>query len=85
MLFKFNPNNFKSIEVFEPIEFKQIKCAGNASAKEEDLENLIAENVNLIESTLDEETGSSLLIIGRQLRTITGRRMDLVAIDSSVG
>ena len=72
--------NGKSVEgeEAEAVEFASLPIGDKATAHEADLEALLADNPNLIEAG-DEET---LLIIGRQVPTATGKWMDLVAIDN---
>lgn len=67
-----------SVDPVEEMRFSELPFREGA-ALERDLEDLIANNVNLIESN-EEET---MLLIGRQIRTGTGRIMDLVAIDNT--
>jgi hypothetical protein len=50
-------------------------------AHEADLEDLLADNVNLVEASGDED--DTLLIIGRQVQTSSGKVMDLVAFDNT--
>ncbi len=70
-----------TLEEAEEVKFASIPVRQNGSALEGHLEGLITENVNLIEASgVDDDT---LLIIGRQVVTSTGKVMDLVALDST--
>jgi len=71
-------NDLPTVDQVEEIRFSDLPFR-EGSALERDLEELIANNVNLIEQ--DEE--ETMLVIGRQIRTGTGRVMDLVAIDNT--
>ena len=71
-------NDLPTVDQVEEIRFSDLPFR-DGSALERDLEELIANNVNLIEQ--DEE--ETMLVIGRQIRTGTGRVMDLVAIDNT--
>ena len=68
-------------EVGERIDFRDIKIQTH-SVKEQHLEELIARNVGLVTADATDDDGeSSVLILGRQVVTNTGKRLDLVAID----
>jgi hypothetical protein len=67
----------------DEVSFSAIPVTKAASATEKDLEDLIAANVNLIETSTADDDGDTLLIIGRQVVTDTGKRMDLVALDKT--
>lgn len=82
MLAKIDPSKGTDAEVLDLIRFKDLPFDGKG-AREEHLEDLIADNVYLIESAFGDDDSYTLLIIGRQVYTTTQRRMDLVAIDSS--
>jgi len=82
MLFKLTPGPNPELEEAEYISFSTLPFTQNGNAKEDDLENLIAENASLID-TATFDSDATLLIIGRQVHTKTNRRMDLVAIDGT--
>lgn len=72
------------VEEAEPILFASLPIGlsgSKKSAHEADLEDLLAENVNLVEASGDED--DTLLIIGRQVPTSSGKVMDLVAFDNT--
>jgi hypothetical protein len=72
------------VEEVEPVLFAALPIGLTASKKhahEADLEDLLADNVNLVEATGDED--DTLLIIGRQVQTASGKVMDLVAFDNT--
>lgn len=85
MLVKLTVNgNVAEVEEAEPVLFASLPLGLGGSkqkAHEADLEDLLAENVNLVEASGDED--DTLLIIGRQVQTSSGKVMDLVAFDSS--
>lgn len=82
MLVKLNINGASAqVEEAEAVDFASLPIGGKIKAHESDLEDLLAENVNLIEASGDED--ETLLIIGRQVPTATGKTMDLVALDNS--
>ena len=82
MLVKLNIQSTSvEIEEAESVAFAALPIGRHATAHEADLEDLLAENVNLIEASGDED--ETLLIIGRQVPTATGKWMDLVAIDNT--
>ncbi|MFH1465461.1 MAG: hypothetical protein ABIO70_13825 [Pseudomonadota bacterium] len=82
MLVKLSIQNdaFEAEEV-EALEFSSLPLRKGNAAREADLEDLIAHNPSLIEASGDED--ETLLIIGRQVSTATGKRMDLVALDNT--
>ncbi len=76
--------NVAEVEEAESILFASLPIGLSASkttAHEADLEDLLAANVDLIEGSGDGD--DTLLIIGRQVKTSSGKVMDLVALDSS--
>ena len=76
--------NVPEVEEAEAVLFASLPIgltASKTTAHEADLEDLLAANVNLIEASGDED--DTLLIIGRQVKTTSGKVMDLVALDSS--
>jgi len=83
MLVKLNPSSTPvEIESAEEVEWRNIPLGEKQRGLEEDLECLLADNVNILE-TAGEGDSETLLIIGRQVVTSTNKRMDLVALDSS--
>ena len=75
-------DNAPTLEEAEDVSFASLPIrADGSSAKEADLEDLITNNVNMIEATGDDD--ETLLVIGRQVRTSTGKVMDLVALDNT--
>jgi hypothetical protein len=77
-------DNIAEVEEAEPVLFASLPIRLNGSkhrAHEADLEDLLAENVNLVEASGGED--DTLLIIGRQVQTSSGKVMDLVAFDST--
>lgn len=83
MLVKIDPQSGNDLEEAEVMSFASLPFNGDSNAREEHLEDLIAENASVIESANGDDSGESLLIIGRQVRTTTSKRMDLVALDGS--
>lgn len=84
MLIKLNTQLGKlGVEEADEVPFSSIAFGNTASAVESHLEELIAANVNLIEASVVDDEGDTLLIIGRQVVTDTGKRMDLVALDNT--
>src|SRR5687768_14352841 len=71
-----------TFEETEEVPFSSIPI-GTKAALEAHLEEMIAENVNLIEASADDDGAETLLIIGRQVITDSGKRMDLVALDNT--
>lgn len=69
------------IEEAETLDFASLPISDERAAREVDLEDLIARNVSLIETSGDGD--QTLLVIGRQVSTVTGRKMDLVAMDKT--
>jgi hypothetical protein len=84
MLFKVSADNGKfELEDATPIRFAALPKEGPRSATEADLESLIAQNVGLVEATSADDEEETMLILARQARTTTGKRMDLVAVDNT--
>lgn len=83
MLLNIKSHGDNLLEEVEAINFSDLPFFKNEKALEEDLENIIASNVSIIDPSKNTEDSRTILIIGRQVRTVTLRRMDLVAIDSS--
>ena len=69
------------LEEAEGIRFASLPFSNSGNALEDHLEDLLAQNVNVIEEARDNDT-ESLLVIGRQVVTNTGKRMDLVALNN---
>jgi hypothetical protein len=73
------------VEEVSPVLFASVPINSGGNATESHLEAMIASNVELFVNPSDEDEGPTLLVIGRQVRTKTNRRMDLVALDGTGG
>lgn len=82
MLVRLNINGTSAdIEEAEFVNFASLPFGSKDKGHEADLEKLLSDNVDLIKPNDDED--ETLLIIGRQVRTATGKTMDLVAFDNT--
>jgi|GEM_PF-250563 len=82
MLVKLNINEGAvELEEAEAVDFASLPIGDRDTARESDLEDLLADNVNLVVASGDAD--ETLLIIGRQIATATGKTMDLVALDNT--
>lgn len=74
-------NGAAEVEEAEPVFFASLPLGNKGKAREMDLEQLLDDNVWLVINADEED--KTLLVIGRQVRTSTGKVMDLVAIDKT--
>jgi hypothetical protein len=74
-------NGTAEVEEAEPVPFASLPLGNKGKARETDLEQLLSENVWIIVDP--EEDDKTMLVIGRQVKTSSGKVMDLVAIDKT--
>lgn len=84
MLVKLTTNQGTAeVEEVSAVTFASVPINVGTNATESQLEALIAANVGLFINGAGDEDALTLLVIGRQVRTSSNRRMDLVAIDGT--
>lgn len=82
-LFELNPESEKISlgKEIKPIKFKDVRASNNQNGKEKDIETIIAENPAILNYSENDFDSADLLIISRQLTSVTNKKADLVALD----